>query len=634
MGAIVRFLLLTIAFNEVVAKHKVDQRYIFNDAGQIIVAVSYAHLFVPIKLEPLTTFKNELLAIQKKILALQTRPEGHQIALQILAQEMASVEHWYNELQSMLQAGNPNEVAVVRTKRQFVLAAMAVSALIGAVGGASFMGLFQADDLTDVVKAVNNNREKMDLVVTMVTDVAAGVTKNRQDITSIKNVIARVSKLTKTNKASVDVLTCVQLASSVYGLFMTNLNIIYQAYETAVNAHRLHPKLVEFSALDKAFQKLTKTANKKGYVVFTNDARAAFQMEASYMWAEQGFVVVVHVPMALPVNRFALFHFRELPIRIDGIVVKILPDREYLAINRDKTYYMSLSADEVAGCDKYHETRFCHNLQVARSVKSPDCLVLLYNNNYKEALKKCRVVIQKPTDEAISRGGNAFTVYVDEAKSGRITCLNSTYVDFPVHGFQDLQVDDGCWADVGGLRLFTSSRLPTETVRPTYKWPIPVDDLLSNMTSTDIQEIIENLKGVGEEPKELHELKTKLMAYKAIRKQEGPIMTHRWSQQIGLGTTAVVAMLIFILGVAIYCRAKRNKHNAGAVNVNIPLQPVPTAPTMGPDGKPLLPLQALPGQWGGNCRCPPGPRSPAHVCCKCDPDNHTCVDDGNISKIW
>ena len=104
----------------------------------------------------------------------------------------------------------------------------------------------------------------------------------------------------------------------------------------------------------------------------------------------------VHIPIALPTNVYRLYRFGKLPVRLDDIVIMILPDHDFIAISPDNRHYVPLTTADLEGCDKFHAIHLCHQIRVAKSFDQPNCIAHLWNNNDKEALKSCCIVIKKP----------------------------------------------------------------------------------------------------------------------------------------------------------------------------------------------------------------------------------------------
>ncbi len=542
----------------------------------MVIAASYAHLYVPVVLKDLKAAMAEIREQQQQIIKESKRYQGSNteagLVYQVVKNEILMMEHKYQELELLLQLSDTaysnaahENVEYVRAKRQILLGiASLIGGLIGGLGGSTIMGLMGGPDLSNIESAIQGNRDKIDLVINMVDEVNTGVTKNHHDIQTLQQVALKISSILRNNRIDRRVGLAGQAASASFNKFMNMLNIVYDGLAAATNSHRLHPKLLEFSALNRTFNGLVKSCRQAGYDVFTEDPRHAFQMEASYLNLTNknstGFAVVVHMPIALPDNVFKLYRFQELPIQLEDLTLLIRPEQNYIAISSDKKYFRSFTDAELASCDRFHSIRMCHHIQTARSMSDPDCIANLFNNHDEAALASCKIYIHKPKDTAIERGHNNFMVYTTKPTKAKVACLNGTYYEIPLNGFNELQLLNGCQATTNNLKMYSTQRAPSARSTPTFAWHFPVVKALGKMSPDQLTKMVQNTEvRIGQDPTDIRHFQALVDKYKDIKDHEGPITSHWVTQGLSISTAAVVVLLILVILACVWRRYKRNR---------------------------------------------------------------------------
>ena len=560
------------------AKHNemLEQKYIFSEHGSIVLAASYSHLYVPVNLQPLRDYLKYLRKIQEKV-AVATRHSTRYVgksAYQLIQNEIEMAEKKFRELEDILAITDTDFEAddsqvtqyVNRRKRQIgILAVGLIGGLIGGLGGSTLMGMFGSRDLSNIKKAIRDNRQKIDMVVAMVKDVQTGITRNHHDIQRLVQMELQIANLVRQNNVDNNINMASIAASNAFSIYINVYSVYMNGITTAVNQHRLHPELVEFEGLEASFKELVQSSRNKGYDVFTEDPRHAFQMPASYINSTTndttgGFGVVVHMPIASPKNIYKLYRFEELPVRIENLVVKLIPEHEFIAVSPDTKHYVPLTADDLESCDKFHQIHLCHQIRVARTFEEPTCIAHLWNNEDKKAMTECKIVIEKPSDQAIMTSENEFLMYSKDPGRATITCLNGTMQHMPVNEFTEITLPDGCWMDTEHLRLFSSQRSPITRKIPAYNWRFNMTRIFKDFTVDDIQKIVHNVvDAVGKPPTGKHELEAMLQKYVAKRKQDGSLMTPYHLSFSVIGIKIVVAVLIIVILVCVCRQCQRNK---------------------------------------------------------------------------
>ncbi len=544
----------------------------------MVVAASYAHLYVPVILTDLKKAMDEVREQQQQIIKEAKKYQNTNteagLVYAVVKNEILMMEHKYKELEMFLMMAESQyshatheNVEYVRAKRQIMLGIAAlVGGLIGGLGGSTIMGLMGGPDLSNIEKAIQGNRDKIDLVINMVDEVNTGVTKNHHDIQELQQVAMKISSILRNNRIDRRVGLAGQAASASFNKFMNMLGIIYDGLAAATNSHRLHPKLLEFSALNRTFANLIKSCRQSGYDVFTEDPRHALQMEASYLNITNqhrnstGFAVVVHMPIALPDNVFKLYRFQELPIQLEDLTLLIRPEQSYIAISSDKKFYRSFTDAELASCDRFHSIRMCHHIQTARSMSDPDCIANLFNNNDEAALSSCRIYIHKPKDTAIERGHNNFMIYTTKPTKAKVACLNGTYYEVPLNGFNELQLLNGCQATTNNLKMYSTQKAPSARSTPTFAWHFPVVKALGKMTPYQLTKMVQNTEiRIGQDPTDIKHFQALVDKYKDIKSHEGPITSHWVTQGLTFSTAAAVALMLLVVVICVWRRYRRNK---------------------------------------------------------------------------
>ncbi len=544
---------------------EVEQRYLFAESGTLVVAVSYAHLFVPINLKPLKEYVAELREAHAKVVQnTQGNTYVHKAALSQIEMEIESCERRFKEIQILLEYGQVEQARTlasyksVRTKRQIFIGLM--GALLGGLGTATIMGLFGHGDIDAIVDRVNEIDKKTDLVVKAVNANHVGIIDNSNKITKLRQAVTQIGILMRQNTVDRNVQMAGTLANALFQQFNLHYDQYVNAYVAATNTHRLHPGIVQVGHLNSTFQDIIRSANRLGFNLFSHDFRSLFQFEASYTVIKPGtFAVIVHIPTALPKNIFKLYHFTELPIKFNNASYAIVPEKEYFAVftnplTQEEQYYISLSAQELATCDKFHNSFLCPELNVARKLSDPDCTAHLYQNHHIDALKTCPFHITKPKPYAIRKSRNTFQTFLPWPGKGNIQCLNGTKKTFPVNKFDTITVDDGCWGDVDTLRLFSSAKMPTEKATHTFHWEIDLVALLKNVSTADIDAIIHNTNRTGKPPKELQEFQEYIRAYHVIESHEKPLIKPTHQAYATIGICVLLALLLVCFLVCCVCR--------------------------------------------------------------------------------
>ena len=575
---------------------EVEHQYIFSPVGTIIFGLGYGHVYVPVKLEPLRNYMDQLYKIYRELAQghlnnNQLRTSDVMSALiSTIKMEIELVQHEYTLFETLLKADPKFQVRLpseFRQKRQ-IMAAL-VGSLVGALGGSTLMGLFGGDDTDELREAILNNRQKLDTVVAMVKDNAAGITLNRQNIEKLKKAVTRIAKLVKGNMIHTRVNAAMIMSNSAYTNALYLINLYFDAHSAATCQHRLSPRLVNLQALSQTFADFVNTTNAKGYVTFFDDPRALFQMPTSFVPHDDGFDLLVHVPIGLPNSVFKIYKFVELPIVVSQVVILIRPPKTLLAVDERKQHFMELSSVDLQDCEAQHHIYLCDHLKVVkRRSKVDSCLMSLFLNEFPQALKTCEVHISKASDTAVNTMGNSFTTFTKQPGLTTVSCLNGTSYDFPVLAFDSFGVPSGCWADTPSLRLLSSAKgrsltLPAST---TYKWPVAKTQLLHNFTVPEVESVLQQLDTIGNPPTAVLQLKSHLEEYRRQRKNDEVLIPHHVGTWVSVGVFALGAVFLVIIG-CLFWRSRSRK--ALPPGPHVEYHVAPPAPAPGPSAPPAYP---------------------------------------------
>ena len=569
---------------------KAEVKMAFSHTGAVVLGVGYAHLLVPVSLQPLKDHVNHLKAVHMDILSRRdglnnnryNRDNMINAMKKVIEMEMRRVEHEYESLRSLLNldpdlklhsfAHRIVQDSEGRTKR--FLGALLVGGILGGIlglGAGSVFSMFGDDDLDELRGVVKDQSKRIDVVYGLVNISHTGMIANRASIETLKLVTTDLIKVTRANEAASLSAQAAGLANYLYSHALSMIDIYYEGLTAAKNSHRLLPHLVDIQELNKTYGQLLQDLKDKGFQPFFGSVTALFHLPATYQPLDGGFLVVVHVPVATKENVLMLYRVDPMPVQVGAVIVFIQPRESHLAISTDRTLYRPLMAEELADCENYRTTWLCDKAQVMMKDSQDHCLMALFTNRYVDALKLCPVVVHQPVDHAIRTGLNQFQTYTAEAGMATLRCLNGTVRHLPVHKFQKFKLEQTCSLEMPHLKLLNTPAFPKSPVVETYQWSIDFDQLLQNISIPTLNMLVDKLKAVGVPPTDLNTYKMQAEHYEVVKAmehrdlevaEESGYLSHGIKEIILYTVGGVVLVCAIWLLVHCYCKYRGHKEFA------------------------------------------------------------------------
>ena len=192
--------------------------------------------------------------------------------------------------------------------------------------------------------------------------------------------------------------------------------------------HKLSMEIVKESNMKKEFEELQYALRKEGFETVFQSVAQVYQLPATFVVRNTSVIIVVKVPV-IPnedVDEFHLFQHLQLPVLHAGHLMEIFARDQMLAINKDRSKFISLSSAEVHTCSKIGEQFLCPFVSMASQSEPRGCLEAIFLGDSRAMERSCLIKFLSDAFMMKRVNDTAFLVFSREQSSVSVTCRLDT----------------------------------------------------------------------------------------------------------------------------------------------------------------------------------------------------------------
>ena len=300
-------------------------------------------------------------------------------------------------------------VASMRTKRN-------IFADLG-LAGISIYNLIETQRLSGQLQSVEHNQE---LIAAQVEHVRESLEQEQENV---DKVVALANQLSDVTSKGMNL----QLLLEILVLSRQQLSLIRLWSQDLINtlvSKRLMPSFFKPKSLSLAFKNITKQAEEHDLTPVLASTNLV-DLPVSYVVNKDKVILMAHVHLARN-HQYQLYERVDLPLRLrNGNLTRIVTHgKDFLAVSKDGTEYLSLTAHDLSTCDKQQDTFLC-DIGLTNRATFPDCLFALFQGRKERVKELCDFtpVLHVPSITAVSKN----QVYVlshleDEESTYALNC--------------------------------------------------------------------------------------------------------------------------------------------------------------------------------------------------------------------
>lgn len=314
----------------------------------------------------------------------------------------------------------------------------------GAILGASsfLMSLFSTKQVAAIIKQVNENTQNSNIIAQQVEDNSLRI-EHHLNITNqmYDNLYAKISNdTTMTKEQAVKLMkTDVELAQLQLKTELTD----YINGLIDLSNNKLSPLLVDPEKLKIAYHEIILKARKRNLQPLTDDATSVFQTATSSIFQNNTLYAVIHVPLYKG-PLMTLYKYVPSPHFVNNsIVLKINSDKQYIALDENKSMAKQFTERELQNCKKIKTVYHCPQANILSKNLPNLCLYNLFSQNIKAIQDTCSVQITELTSHATQISGTTFRLLAPKPIQLFITCDNGTEYK-TIKGVYILQLTKQC----------------------------------------------------------------------------------------------------------------------------------------------------------------------------------------------
>jgi len=322
---------------------------------------------------------------------------------------------------------------------------------------------------------------------------------------------------------------------------------------------KLHPALVNKSALKKGFQSAQEQARKFGLKTLHQEFSSIYRSPISYIATKnEEIVVIIHIPL-VEREPLELFEYLPTPVKVGNLFLTIEGQYTILATDLQGQNGVEMSATDLLRCQSedvhYGKLFVCPNANLLHNNIRRSCLGAIFFGHQEEVLKKCLhfPYLREQQAEFVKQvSETTITLFTEENLTIRQTCFKTTKVLQNITGLTTITVPRGCKLTTEE-HTFISPIIIDETtdfVKNVMK--IPTAKLFNNTSQEKIEAQLKKLDSI-KTPDRVHLEKLK----RWIDEEETKIS----NQYIGYASSMAAffgCITMMILFTVLYCRYRKN----------------------------------------------------------------------------
>ena len=120
--------------------------------------------------------------------------------------------------------------------------------------------------------------------------------------------------------------------------------------------------------MKKALDKAANMAGKRGYVLAITNPIDGYMSETNFLSKHDTIFILTHIPLMKLPSVVDLYRYEKTPINLANSSKHIIiePDQSIIAVNNDRSLYVSMSEEQLQRCTKLHDKFWCPFAQVTK----------------------------------------------------------------------------------------------------------------------------------------------------------------------------------------------------------------------------------------------------------------------------
>ena len=454
--------------------------------GNLKTTTSYAHLHIPIDTTHLKQRQQFMKTINARFQILQIPedwPAEHKRLAQSRLRDLKifvrqTTSDTVERISEALAAAHPPRQGSHRKKRQFVLAGLAVGAVLAGVVAEGFTHstinhVIEGSQhvLSHTVEQnlihIHNNEDdihRLNRTIAVLAD-DFGETFSQSKRTKYETAILRASFATLTN--SIDIAR------------KTRAILVAREGE-------LDPENFNRAKLVGALEELNTKTVRKGFEIQTTDTEELKSLPTSYVVdpKTETIHIITHIPLFRPGNQMSLFRYIDAPIVLptnnstmidqhQPLHLEFNPARQYLAVMKDGTTYIEMTEHDLNSCIRKRDNFFCPLLGKYKKQRR-SCLMALYGNDPKEIMRDCSLMVSRPESQVERIDKNQWLLTEPQLTEIKIQCDNGFKRREEIQGNYLIDLTAGCEVNTENINI----------IQPKYEADVVIEGIMENPVST------------------------------------------------------------------------------------------------------------------------------------------------------
>jgi len=319
------------------------------------------------------------------------------------------------------------------------------------------------------------------------TEIKHAVAVSRQRLNA---AVGDISALARAQRATANILNSLHEDMSELHQFLQLINLAQTTanycYQTAaaideVLNHRLTTGLVPLEDLDRGFNLLKHDLRRLGLEPVIDDAKQAYQLEASFeALVGEPLKVSVEIPTK-PRDRstqYSLLSHRRFPFSFNASIWTLAASTELLGLSTEDGTFITLDTTELHTCSKLGETFLCNNIGTVSLQTPQSCTAAIYLEDSDRIMELCQPTRLNTAAFLQRVNSSSFVSYSAVQARATVRC-GTEESRHMIHGLQLGQVQPGCTFVANGLS-FHSPRTPSSTMTSIHRY---IPDVPSSTTA-------------------------------------------------------------------------------------------------------------------------------------------------------
>jgi hypothetical protein len=337
---------------------------------------------------------------------------------------------------------------------------------------------------------------------------------------------------------------------------------------------RIAPATIQNLDLPALGKQIAAYAQEKGMVPVAKFYSDWLQVEASFIASDNGFDVIIHLPLMEPGSEMDIYRHVHLPIPLSAQYhLSVDSGMEYLAVSSDANLFRAMPAAELLlQCHRVGYLYLCPLGNVVRSAPSNNeitagandqtCLWALFTQRYEAARTLCDQTITTRAPMVVQLSPSRFAVYSIDDHQGHIRCRHTKgqqAIPFPAHHITMVTLQPGCWARTATHRFSSSASSYT---RPegdweiSFKWPYSSEEMANGLNMTQFHAIATMAAKLGNTWKKLP-LENAIQQVREAKEQADSSVPPSWLPHISASFAFLTAL--FAIALTMFNSIRHNR---------------------------------------------------------------------------